>query len=190
VLVICNDVTEDHLLRQRLEQTNHALIETMDDAFCLIDLVHDEQGHAVDYVFVEANHAFARHTGLVDSVGKTARQLVPDLEQRWIATYDEVARTGVARRFEEYSQAMGRWFTVYASPIAHPVKRRVALLFTDITDQKNAERALQAREMAARAAASQAEADRRLDALLPCSARPRWGSSTWTSMGRCRPSIA
>jgi len=167
VLVICNDVTEDHLLRQRLEQTNHALIETMDDAFCLIDLVHDEQGRAVDYVFMEANHAFARHTGLVDSVGKTARQLVPDLEQRWIATYDEIARTGVARRFEEYSQAMGRWFTVYASPIAHPVKHRVALLFTDITDQKNAERALQASEMAARAAASQAEADRRrLDALL------------------------
>ncbi|MGF6273350.1 PAS domain S-box-containing protein [Massilia sp. UYP11] len=167
VLVICNDVTEDHLLRQRLEQTNHALIETMDDAFCLIDLVYDEQGCAVDYVILEANRAFARHTGLADSVGKTARQLVPDLEQRWIATYDEIARTGVARRFEEFSQAMGRWFTVYASPIAHPVERRVALLFTDITDQKNAERALQASETAARAAASQAEADRRrLDALL------------------------
>jgi len=167
VLVICNDVTEDHLLRQRLEQTNHALIETMDDGFCLIEMIDDADGRAVDYQFIEANHAFARHTGLVDSVGKTARQLVPGLEQGWIDTYDEIARTGAARRFEEGSQAMGRWFTVYASPIDHPVKRRVALLFTDITDKKNAERTLQASEMAARAAASQAEADRRrLDALL------------------------
>jgi len=167
VLVICNDVTKDHLLRQRLEQTNHALIETMDDGFCLIEMIDDAHGGAVDYLFVEANHAFARHTGLVDSVGMTARQLVPDLEQGWVDTYDEIARSGVARRFEEGSQAMGRWFTVYASPIAHPVKRRVALLFTDITDKKNAERALQASETAARAAASQAEADRRrLDALL------------------------
>jgi len=167
VLVICNDVTKDHLLRQRLEQTNHALIETMDDGFCLIEMVDDTHGHAVDYLFVEANHAFARHTGLVDSVGKTARQLVPGLEQGWVDTYDEIARSGVARRFEEGSEAMGRWFTVYASPIDHPVKRRVALLFTDITDKKNAERALQASETAARAAASQAEADRRrLDALL------------------------
>ena len=167
VLVICNDVTRDHLLRERLQQTNHALIETMDDGFCLIEMIHDEHGRAVDYAFIEANHAFARHTGLEDSVGKTARQLVPNLEQGWVDTYDEIARSGVARRFEEGSEAMGRWFTVYASPIAHPDRQRVALLFTDITDKKNAERALQASEMAARAAASQAEADRRrLDALL------------------------
>ncbi|WP_306396594.1 hybrid sensor histidine kinase/response regulator [Telluria beijingensis] len=167
VLVICNDVTADHLLRERLRQTNHALIETMDDGFCLIEIIHDAHGRAVDYTFIEANRAFARHTGLEDSVGKTARQLVPNLEQGWVDTYDEIARTGVARRFEEGSEAMGRWFTVYASPIAHPDRQRVALLFTDITDKKNAERALQASETAARAAASQAEADRRrLDALL------------------------
>ncbi|MDY0963635.1 PAS domain S-box protein [Massilia sp. CFBP9026] len=167
VLVICNDVTEDHLLRQRLQQTNHALIETMDDGFCLVELIDDADGRAVDYRFIEANRAFARHTGLVDSVGQTARQLVPNLEQGWVDTYDGIARSGVARRFEEGSEAMGRWFNVYASPIDHPDKRRVALLFTDITDKKNAERALQASETAARAAASQAEADRRrFDALL------------------------
>ena len=167
VLVICNDVTQDHLLRARLEQTNHALIDTMDDGFCLLDMIDDENGRAVDYLFVEANRAFAGHTGLENSVGKTARQLVPGLEQSWVDTYDAIARGGVARRFEEASEAMGRWFTVYASPIVHPNKRRVALLFTDITSQKQAERALQASETAARAAAAQAEADRRrLDALL------------------------
>jgi len=167
VLVICNDVTQDHLLRQRLEQTNHALIDTMDDGFCLIDMIDDADGRAVDYLFIEVNRAFATHTGLENSLGKTARQLVPGLEQRWVDTYDEIARSGVARRFEEGSEAMGKWFTVYASPIAHPHKRRVALLFTDITRQKLAERALQASETAARAAAAQAEADRRrLDALL------------------------
>ncbi len=167
VLVICNDVTEDHVLRERLRQTNHALIETMDDGFGLIEMVDDADGRAIDYRFIEANHAFARHTGLVDSVGKTARDLVPGLEQGWVDTYDAIARSGVARRFEEGSEAMGRWFTVYASPIDHPGKRRVALLFTDITEKKNAERILQASEAAARAAASQAEADRRrLDALL------------------------
>ena len=155
VLVICNDVTEDHLLRARLEQTNHALIETMDDGFCLIDMVLDEAGRAVDYRFVEANKAFAAQTGLADSVGKTARQLVPDIEQRWIDIYDDVARSGVARRFVEESPVMGRWFNVYACRIDHPTRRRVALLFTDITDRKNAERALRESEMQARAAAAE-----------------------------------
>jgi len=167
VLVICNDVTQGHLLRERLEQTNHALIDTMDEGFGLLEMIDDADGNAVDYLFVEANRAFARHTGLVDSVGKTARAMVPDLEQSWVDVYDEIARSGVARRFEQGSEAMGRWFTVYASRIVHPTRRRVALLFTDITNQKNAERALQASEAAARAAAAQAEADRRrLDALL------------------------
>ena len=167
VLVICNDVTEDHLLRERLKQTNHALIETMDDGFCMIDIIRDAAGKAVDYRFVEANKAFAGQTGLVDSVGKTVRELVPGIEQRWIDIYDEIARTGVARRFVEESPVMGRWFNVYAGPIDHPGQRRVALLFTDITDRINAEHALQQSEMQARTAAALAEAERRrLDALL------------------------
>jgi PAS domain S-box-containing protein len=167
VLVICNDVTEDHVLRERLKQTNHALIETMDDGFCLIDVIRDGDGKAVDYLFIEANKAFAAQTGLVDTVGKTARRLVPGIEQRWIDIYDDVARTGVARRFEDESPVMGRWFNVYASRIDHPTQLRVAVLFTDITDRKHAERALQASEMQARAAAALAEAERRrLDALL------------------------
>jgi len=167
VLVICNDVTRDHELRDRLEQTNHALIETMDDGFCLIEILRDAQGQAVDYLFVEANKAFARHTGLVDSVGKTARQLVPGLEQRWIDIYADVGATGVPLRFVEESPAMGRWFNVYAGRIDHPARERVALLFTDITDRKKAEQALLESETQARAAAARAEADRRrLDALL------------------------
>ncbi|WP_343025194.1 PAS domain S-box protein [Massilia sp. MP_M2] len=167
VLAIVNDVTHSHLLRQRLEQTHHALFDTMDEGFGMIEMIDDAHGKAVDYLFVEANPAFARHTGLVDSVGKTVRALVPDIEQSWVDIYDDIARSGVARRFEEGSEAMGRWFTVYVSRIAHPTRRRVALLFTDISNQKNAERALQASEAAARAALAQAEADRRrLDALL------------------------
>jgi PAS domain S-box-containing protein len=167
VLVICNDVTEDHLLRERLKQTNDALIETMDDGFCLLDIVYDADGRPVDYRFVEANKAFAAQTGLAGSVGKTARELVPGIEQRWIDIYAEVAETGVARRFVEESPVMGRWFNVYATRIDHPTRRRVALLFTDITDRKNAERALQESERQARSALALAEAERqRLDALL------------------------
>ena len=146
VLVICKEVTEEHLLRERLEQTNHALIETMDEGFCLIDMVRDETGRAVDYEFVEVNKAFSQQTGLRNCVGRRARELVPGLEQRWIDIYDEIAVTGAARRFVEGSSAMGRWFSVYASRIRHPGGRRVALLFTDITERKQTEEALRESE--------------------------------------------
>jgi len=146
VLVICKEVTEEHLLRERLEQTNHALIETMDEGFCLIDMVRGENGRAVDYEFVEVNKAFSHQTGLRDCVGRRARELVPGLEQRWIDIYDEIAVTGEARRFVEGSSAMGRWFSVYASRIEHPGGRRVALLFTDISERMRTEEALRESE--------------------------------------------
>ena len=146
VLVICKEVTAEHLLRERLEQTNHALIETMDEGFCLIDMVYDASGRAVDYEFVEVNRAFSEQTGLRDCVGRRARELVPQLEQRWVDIYAEVAATGVPLRFVEESPAMGRWFSVYAGRIDHPGKRRVALLFNDITQRKRTEEALRESE--------------------------------------------
>jgi len=146
VLVICKEVTEEHLLRERLEQTNHTLIETMDEGFCLIDMVRDETGRAIDYEFVEVNKSFSQQTGLRDCVGRRARELVPQLEQRWVDIYDEIAVSGVARRFVEGSSAMGRWFSVYASRIAHPENRRVALLFTDISERRQTEEALRESE--------------------------------------------
>lgn len=39
----------------------------------------DDHGRGVDHRFLEINPAFERHTGLVGAVGKTARQLVPDV---------------------------------------------------------------------------------------------------------------
>ena len=146
VLVICKEVTVEHLLRERLEQTNHALIETMDEGFCLIDIVRDEAGRAIDYEFVEVNKAFSAQTGLRDCVGRRARELVPGLEQRWIDIYAGVGASGVPLRFVEESAAMGRWFSVYAGPIAHPGRERVALLFNDITERKRTEQALRESE--------------------------------------------
>jgi PAS domain S-box-containing protein len=167
VLVICNDVTSDHDSRERLEETYQTVVGTMDEAFCIIEIVVDALGEAVDYRFVETNRAFDNQTGLVDAVGKTARELIPGLEQEWIDVYADIAATGAARRFVLDAPSMGRWFTVYASRVGEPARRRVALLFNDISAQKEAEQALRASELLATEAAARAEAQRRqLDALL------------------------
>jgi PAS domain S-box-containing protein len=167
VLVVCNDVTDQHASRARMKASYDAVLGTMDEGFCVLEIVHDAQGQAVDYRFVETNPAFEKQTGLVDAAGKTARQLIPDLEQQWVDVYAEIAASGTARRFVDEAPSMGRWFTVYAQPVAPPEKRQVALLFNDITVQKQTEIALRSSELQATEAAAQAEARRReLDALL------------------------
>ncbi len=166
VLVICNDVTHEHVSREGLRQSYDNLIETMDEGFCVMQIVRDAQGRPVDYIFVETNSAFARQTGLADAKGRNVRAMLPDIEQHWIDIYGEVARTGEARRFTEGSDAMGRWFSVYASRVPH-MHDGVALLFTDISAKRQAEAALVASEAQSRALAAEAQAQRRqLDALL------------------------
>ncbi|MCE7984970.1 MAG: PAS domain S-box protein [Caldilinea sp. CFX5] len=124
------------------EERYRTLFETMDEGFCVFELLYDDGGQPIDYRFLEVNPAFARFTGLENAVGKTAYELVPTLEPHWVAIYGEVARTGEARHFIEGSAAMGRYFEVYAFRFGGPESRRVALLFTDITERKLTEDAL------------------------------------------------
>src|SRR5690606_27618252 len=118
------------------EARYRTLFDTVDAGFSVVELLLDADGHPVDYRFIEANPAFGRHTGLKDAVGRTARELVPDLEASWIELYGGVALTGQPVRFEQRSEAMGRWFDVHALRVGDPEARRVAILFNDISDRR------------------------------------------------------
>lgn len=131
------------------------LFEAIDEGYCLCEMIVDADGHPVDYRFLEANHLFGPMSGLHDAVGRTARELVPALEGHWFETYARVAFDGETVRFEEGSEAMGRWFDVFATPVAP--RGRFALVFTDITERRRAEIALREREAQERRARRRAE---------------------------------
>jgi PAS domain S-box-containing protein len=122
------------------------LFESIDEGFCVIELLCESDGTARDYRFVEVNPAFERHCGLRNAVGRTALELTPLLEPLWFRTYGEVAHSGRPVRFEAQSRALQRWFDVYAFRIGRPGDRRVAVLFSDITGRKQTEAALRRNE--------------------------------------------
>jgi PAS domain-containing protein len=82
------------------DERYHALTGAIDAAFCIIEMVFADD-RPVDYRFVEVNSRFESQTGLVDPVGRTASELVPDLEAFWFDTYGRVATTGEVARFEQ-----------------------------------------------------------------------------------------
>ena len=113
-----NDVTERKLAEDRVRASEarfRTLFDTMDEGFCIVELIFDDVGRPLDYRFLEVNPAFEKHTGLRDIVGQTALEAIPDLGQFWIDLYGQVAVTGKPRRFVQSARAMGgRSFDVYA----------------------------------------------------------------------------
>jgi PAS domain S-box-containing protein len=142
IISVGHDVTPQ-VISRRKEQTSEAqyrhLSESIQQGFCVIEMIFDEQDIPVDYRFIEVNSVFESQTGLTDVVGKTIRSIVPDHEAHWFEIYGKVATTREGIRFVEESVALEKWFDVYAFPIDEPEKKKVAVLFSDITEARKAE---------------------------------------------------
>ncbi len=88
------------------EARYRTLFESIDEGFCVVEVLFDAGERPVDYRFLEANPAFVQQTGLTDAVGRTVRELAPTHEAHWFEIYGRVAPTGEPTRFEA---APRRW---------------------------------------------------------------------------------
>jgi len=148
------DVSARKAAEAELEQREaqlRTIFTSLDEGFCVCEIVLDGSGAAVDYRFLEVNPLFEAMTGLRDAVGRTALELLPDLEPFWVETYGRVAAGGAPLRFEQESPAMGRIFDVFCMPVEP--RGRFAIVFKDVSARRRAELALRESEQRFRAMA-------------------------------------
>ncbi|UOQ69360.1 PAS domain-containing sensor histidine kinase [Hymenobacter volaticus] len=129
-------------LTQRATDSYAALYNSMDEGFCVLEVLFDEAQRPVDYRFLDVNPAFEKHTGLRVALGQTMNELVPASAPFAADLYGRVARTGEPTRFEGYAESVHRWFDVNAFAVGFPPDQHVAVLFSDITARKQTEQAL------------------------------------------------
>jgi len=123
---------EEHRL-----MTQHAI-----SAIAVHEIVLDEAGRPVDYVFLSANPAFEIHTGLKpsDVIGRRVTEVLPGIEKSpFIGIYGKVVLTGAPASFDQYCEPLGRHYSVNAYKLGG---RRFATVFSDISERKRAEETL------------------------------------------------
>jgi PAS domain S-box-containing protein len=148
------DVTERKRAEEAVrvnEERYASLFESIDDACIVCEAIEDE-GRVVDLRVLEVNTAWEAIAGFTraDAVGRTVRELTSAVEPFWVEVAERVVRDGRAERFERYVPRRGRWYEGYTLPRGG---RRIATLFSDVTERKRSEVAL-------------IEADRRKDEFL------------------------
>ncbi|WP_422923883.1 PAS domain S-box protein [Singulisphaera sp. PoT] len=143
------DVTERRRAVERLRESElrfRSLFESMDEGYCVVEPVLDDEGRPVDYRYLLVNPALEKQTGMADIVGKTAREVMPNHESYWIAGYARVAETGEPFHRADYVADLGRWYDVSAFRVGSASDRRVGVLFSDISDRKRAEALLREKD--------------------------------------------
>jgi PAS domain S-box-containing protein len=121
------------------EQNYRTLFQSIDEGFCTIEVLFDQNEKPVDYRFLQISPSFERQTGIKNAAGRRMREIAPRHEEHWFEIYGRIALTGEPMRFENEAKQLGRWYDVYAFRVEDPGRRRVGILFNDITGRKRAE---------------------------------------------------
>ncbi len=143
VLLSFRDITRRKHAVQALRESEtrfRTLFESMDEGYCVVEMIFDEKNNPTDYRFLEVNPVFEKQTGIKNARGRLMREIAPDHEQHWFDIYGRISLSGETLRFENQAAALGRYYEVCAFRVGAPELCRVGVVFNDITGRKNLER--------------------------------------------------
>ncbi|WP_247654227.1 MULTISPECIES: PAS domain-containing protein [Microvirga] len=121
------------------EEKYRSLFETLGQGYAECELIRGGDGHATDLRYIALNPALERLSGLkvAETVGRTAREAVPGIEESQFEMYEKIVDAGVPERREYEVAPLGRWYECYVYPTKSD---RFFALYEDITERKRRER--------------------------------------------------
>ncbi len=92
-----------------------SLLDHMPLAYCVIELVFDEGGHGIDFIFRYCNWQMEVVEGVPveDMVNHSFYEVFKNGDRKWLVTYADVALNGVQRILHDYSPEIDKNLTIY-----------------------------------------------------------------------------
>ena len=141
-----------NLLLRELKQNERALrksgsrlrllFDHMNEGIALHELVYDDDGHVSDYRIIAINPGYEKILGFSrdDVIGKTSVAVYHVETPPYLDIYSRVEQSGQAEVFETYFPGLEKYFTI---SVYSPKKGQFATLFSDITERRKIEKALE-----------------------------------------------
>jgi len=119
---------------RRSEQRFRGLFDCMREGFFIADALVDAEGRIHDWRLVDVNPSGCTQSGMrrEQMVGRSIRELFPDLESEWFEACASAQAGGGAVHYRGYYATMQRHFDAHFYALA---PRQIACVFTDITAQ-------------------------------------------------------
>ena len=115
------------------------MFDGMNIGATLCELITDKQGNPKDYRFLKINPAFEKQSGMnvSYSLGKTIKEVFPDIQQSWIDKLGSVVVSNEPIEFINHSTNKSYNVNVFSFS-----ENKFAMFFEDITQRKKAEEKL------------------------------------------------
>lgn len=93
----------------------YSLVKNMPLAFCIIELVFDDNGEGIDFIFRYCNDEMARLEGkpISEMIDKSFYNVFPNGDKKWLIAYADVALNGTSRVIESYSPEIDAKLRIY-----------------------------------------------------------------------------
>ncbi len=135
---ISRDISDWKILGNALRESEEKfrlLYSSTKQGMALHEIIEDENGKPIDYIFLDINDSYTRLLGVTRemSIGKRITEVMPKVEQYWIDIFGKVAQTGVPYYYENYLETTGKYYSTYSYS---PKKNQFAVMVDDITERK------------------------------------------------------
>jgi len=145
ILLTQLDITGRKLAEQAVRESEmqyRSLYENMLEGIAYCMMYYDKNGEPSDWIFLDVNNAFEKHTGLSDVKGRLVSEIFPGIHEQsneLLEIFNRVVVTGTPVTFETFSGSLGIWLRI---SVYKPKEEHFVAIIENITERKDDERAI------------------------------------------------